>query len=281
MAVNAAAGQEVLRTDFVLNDQASGYPVRRVTTTATQADVDRFAADGFLPLPGLISAPQADCLSQSLLAIAEAEATDPRAESLPGQSIYIRALLDKDAAFHPLLRMEPPLSLARILLGPQVRIEVEARMNYPGRAGVAVPWHGHLPVIPDPLPPLFCYPHQVHCLIYLSRVTEREGALCILPGSHVRPDIRIPLGDQADHADQVMLFFEPGDAVLIHANTWHRTVPSRDDAQRRQLLLIGYIPSWIRNDAEQSGVRPPHPLTADLARGADSQTRELLGDLQW
>jgi len=220
-------------------------------------------------------------MARAVLSLATAEAGRPGSEYLPGQSIYIRGLLDKDRLFHSLLELEPSLSLARTLLGPQVRMELEARMNYPGKAGVAVPWHGHLPVIPDPLPPLFCYPHQVHCLIYLDRVTESEGALCILPGSHERPDIQIPLGDNSDQEGQIELFFEPGDAVLIHANAWHRTVPSSADAGYRRLLLIGYVPSWIRSDSQQLGIRPNYPLTADLGRDADGETMELLGSLQW
>jgi hypothetical protein len=271
----------MIKTEFVLNDQVGGYPTRRVATTASPAELDRFVADGFLVNRGLLSSCMATELAQVVLRIATAEAERPGSEYVPEQSIYIRALLDKDTRFHPLLHLEPSLSLARTLLGPQVRMELEARMNYPGKAGVTVPWHGHLPVIPDPLPPLFSYPHQVHCLIYLDHVDKSEGALCILPGSHIRPDVRIPLGDNSDQEGQVELFFEPGDAVLIHANTWHRTVPSSADAGFRRLLLIGYVPSWIRSDSQQPGIRPDHPLTEDLARDADAETAELLGSLQW
>jgi hypothetical protein len=270
-----------MQTDFVLNDQVNGYPTRRVETTATRADIDRFVVDGYLPLKNLISAELARDMAASVLEISRTEADDPRSEILPEQSIYIRGLFDKDAIFHQLLRLEPALSMARSLLGPQLWVELEARMNYEGRAGVAVPWHGHLPVIPDPLPPLFCYPHQVHCLIYLDRVTEHEGALCLIPGSHMRPDIKIPVGDRADQPGQVELFFEPGDAVLIHANMWHQTALSQPGAGPRRLLLIGYVPAWIRNDGAVAGAVPERKLTADLVRDGDQETRELLGELNW
>lgn len=265
----------------MLNDQAGGYPARVVATTASRAEADQFIADGFIVHRGLLSPGQAADLARAVLRLATEEAGRPGSEFLPGQSIYIRGLLDKDPLFHPLLRLEPSLSLARTLLGPQVRMEVEARMNYPGMAGVAVPWHGHLPVIPDPLPPLFCYPHQVHVLIYLDHVGESEGALCVLPGSHTRPDLRIPLGDNNDRDGQVKLYFQPGDAILLHANTWHRTVPSTADAGLRRLLLVGYVPSWIRRDSQQLGVSPRRALTADLMGGADPETLELLGSLRW
>lgn len=271
----------MIKTEFVLNDQAGGYPTRLVETSASPEELDRFTTEGFLVRRRLLDSTQAADLGGAVLRLAAEEAGLPGAECAPGQSIYIRALLDKDPLFHPLLRLDPALSLARMLLGPQVRLEVEARMNYSGTAGVAVPWHGHLPVVPDPLPPLFCYPHQIHVLIYLDHVGEDEGALCVLPGSHVRPDLRIALGANDNRDDQVTLYFEPGDAVLLHANTWHRTIPSTDAAGFRRLLLLGYVPSWIRNDSQQLGVRPQRALTADLARNADPETLELLGRLQW
>jgi len=212
--------------------------------------------------------------------ISEAEIKDPTAEYMPEENIYIRSLLEKDPVFHPLLRLEPALSVARSVLGPQVWVDLDARMNFPGREGVAVPWHIHMPVVPSPLPSFFCYPHQIHCLIYLDRVTELEGALCVLPGSHAASNLKIPLGDRSERDGQVQFFFEQGDAILIHGNLWHRTSPSKPSAGFRRLLLLGYVPSWIKGDTGR-GVKTVHQLTADMARGADNELRELLGEFEW
>lgn len=274
-------GKPGLHTDFIVNDQVNGYPVRAVETTVSRDELDRLVRSGYLAVRGLIDSDTATTLAEGVLRLAAAEAGQPGSEYLADQSIYIRGLLDKDPVFHPLIRLEPALSIARSLLGPQVWIDLEARLNYPGRPGVAVPWHGHLPVIPDPQPAWFCYPHQVHCLVYLDRVTEAEGALCLLPGSHADPGVRIPLGDESPKDGEVHLFFEPGDAVLIHGNLWHRTVPSQRDAGYRRLLLLGYVPAWIRNDIGERGVRPARPLKADLALAGDSELRELLGEFSW
>ena len=115
----------------------------------------------------------------------------------------------------------------------------------------------------------------------MDRITECEGALCLIPGSHMRPDIKLPLGDRSDQPDQVKLYFEPGDAVLIHANIWHQTMLSQPNAGYRRLLLLGYVPSWVRRDCEQAGVVPNKRLTDELAREADPELRELLGELRW
>jgi len=268
------------RTDFVINDQVNGYPTRSVTTTADADELAALVREGYLVRRRLLTPDIARELSEAVIRLADAEAGREHAEHLPNENIYIRALLDKDRAFHPLLELEPVLSIARSLLGPQVWVDLEARMNYAGRPGVAVPWHAHTPVIPDPLPSFFCFPHQIHCLVYLRRVTREEGALCVLPGSHVRTDLRIPLGDGGHRPDQVELLFEPGDAVLIHGNLWHRSVPSTDSADARVLLLLGYVPSWVKGETGR-GVPPEQRLTDDLRRTGGPWTRELLGEFEW
>lgn len=270
-----------MRTDFVINDQVSGYPTRIVETEISKVEIDGFVKSGYMLLPKLIDTVAAATYAEAVLALAKLEEDQPGAEYLPGKSIYIRNLLDKNRAFHSLLRLEPALSIARTLLGPRVWLDLEARMNYEGSADVSVPWHGHLPVIPDPLPPLFSFPHQVHCLIYLDHITEREGAFCLLPESHLNAGIRIPFRDQSDQAGQLAVFFEPGDAILIHANLWHRSIPSKASAGARRLLLLGYVPSWIRSDIGLHGVVADTSLRAELALTGDDEERELLGEFHW
>jgi hypothetical protein len=270
-----------LHTNFVINDQVNDYPTRSISTGASREQLDELSHRGFLVHRDLLDTSSASKLADAVLQLAQSEEHLPGSELLPGQSIYLRALLDKDEIFHPLIRLEPVLSMARTLLGPQVWIDLEARMNYAGQPGVAVPWHGHTPVIPDPVPAFFCYPHQIHCLIYLDRITEREGALCLLPGSHLNPAVRIPLGDHSDQDGQVALYFEPGDAVLMHGNMWHRTIPSQPDAGFRRLLLLGFVPSWIRSDIGLNGVPATGALRSELAARGNAETRELLGEFHW
>ncbi len=270
-----------MRTEFVINDQVNGYPTRTVETDASEVYFAGFVKSGYLLLPKLVDTAKAASYGEAVLELARSEENQSGAEYLPGKSIYLRSLLDKNRIFHSLLRLEPALSIARTLLGPQVWLDVEARMNYEGSPDVSVPWHGHLPVIPDPLPPLFSFPHQIHCLIYLDHITDREGAFCLLPGSHLDASIKIPFRDQSDHEGQLAVFFEPGDAILIHANLWHRSIPSKADAGPRRLLLLGYVPSWIRSDIGIHGVPADTSLRAELASAGDDEVKELLGEFHW
>ncbi|MEU6557185.1 phytanoyl-CoA dioxygenase family protein [Streptomyces sp. NPDC046915] len=220
---------------------------------------ERLVRDGYLTLPGLIDPVRTRALAEAVSRLVEVEKDDPAAELLPGQNIYLRFLLDKDATFHPLLTLEPTLSTARSLLGPQVWLDLDARMTFAGAAGYAVPWHIHMPVVPRPLPPFFCCPHQIHCLVYLDPIGADEGPLCLIPGSHHSTDLTIPPGDHSARPGQVELLFQPGDAVLLHGNLWHRVGAATAAAGPRRLLLLGYVPSWIRPDTAIAGCGRPVP----------------------
>jgi ectoine hydroxylase-related dioxygenase (phytanoyl-CoA dioxygenase family) len=265
--------------DFVINDQSANYPVRTVRTTAAHDDVAALEQNGYTVVRGLVPAAGVAALAGAVSGMAEAESRHPSSEFYPGHNIYLRSLLDKDAVFHSLLHLEPVLSMARLLLGPQVWIDLDARMTFSATAGIAVPWHIHIPVIPRPRPAFFCYPHQIHCLIYLDPVGEDEGPLCLLPASHTQ-DLTIPLNDNSDREGQVELKFAPGDAIVMHGNLWHRVRKTTAKAGLRRLLLLGYVPSWVKGDVAR-GVRAERPMTRDLMRNADAETAELLGTFSW
>jgi ectoine hydroxylase-related dioxygenase (phytanoyl-CoA dioxygenase family) len=157
---------------------------------------------------------------------------------------YIRYLMDKSAVFLRLYRLKETLSIARAALGPQVQFDqVDARIVPAGVANVRVPWHTHLRVIPRPLPPFFCYPHAIHCLLYLDSIDEHNGPLCVLPGSHKKLNEIYDEGGYEDKSGQVLPLIEEGDCLLIHGNLWHRTLPSKDTAGTRRLIIFGYMAS--------------------------------------
>jgi Phytanoyl-CoA dioxygenase (PhyH) len=236
--------------------------------------------EGYLVLRQLLPPEDIHVLAYTVSRLAEVEMKQPGSELYPGQNIYMRSILDKDAAFHRLLELRMPLLIARAVLGPHVWLDAEARMTFAGVAGITVPWHNHIPVIPNPQPAFFCYPHQLHCLIYLDRVGIDEGLLYVLPGSHLDPAVRIKLGDDSDIHGQHAFTFQAGDAVLMHGNLWHRVGMTTAAAGNRRLLLLGYVPSWVRGDTGR-GVKAQHSLVQQLRRAAEPEMLELLGDFLW
>lgn len=264
---------------FEINDRTKGFPRREMTVHATAAELDEFARDGFLLRRGLISPEWVRDFGTALDEITEQERGRAGAEVLEGNGLYFRSLLDKNEIFHRMIRFEPTLSIARALMGPQVSFDMEARIALPGIASAGVPWHIHMRVIPDPMPPFFCYPHSVQGLIYLDEVGDDEGPLCVIPGSHRSPRMDLD-GTYEAHAEEVRLKFAPGDCILIHGNLWHRTVPTTAACGRRRLVLFGYAPSWLKNDLAR-GVKTDGSLLDGLRSSGDPEMIELLDGFHW
>jgi ectoine hydroxylase-related dioxygenase (phytanoyl-CoA dioxygenase family) len=259
-------------------DKTRGDLTRPVHVEATQDELDAFMRDGYLLRRGLF-ADRFERYGAAVDAIVERERDHPNAERLKNNGLYVRNLLDKDETFHDLIRFNPTLSVARALLGPQVAIGLEARVAFAGVSEAGVNWHIHLRIVPDPLPPLFVFPHQVHGLIYLDHVHQPEGPLVVVPGSHSEVHRQLP-GDSSDVPGQVELEFEPGDCILLQPNLWHRTQPTRPGCGRRRLLLFGYAPAWIKSELAR-GVSVADPLTDRLKAEGDEELVELLDGFHW
>lgn len=269
-----------VKLDFVVNDARKNFPRRPVDVRASQEELDAFASDGYLMRRQLLTSDQVERLREAVDELTEAELNAPTAEVLPGNGFYIRSLLDKHRSFHELIRFQPTLSVARALIGPQVWFDIDARVAFAGVPEARVPWHIHMRVVPEPFPPFFCFPHQIHVIVYLDPVGEDEGQLCLLPGSHLRHDLRADRDEVEFRRDQMLLTFEPGDCLLIHGNLWHGTLPTTDMCGPRRLLLMGYQPSWIKSEVAR-GVKVSRGLTDELRATGDPELIELLDGWHW
>lgn len=266
---------------YIINNASEGYPQRVINYPIEQAQINAFARKGYCLLPSSFTPNQVDSFKQALneVLIREESIEDkhyPKAED----SFYIRSLLEKDDLFANVYKKQEIISIARIMLGPQIRLDnIDARYSLPG-SGTAVGWHIHLRVIPSPTPAFFCYPHQIHCLLYLDDVGVEEGALCVLPGSHNNHELKIESGNLDKLDGQETIYPVAGDCLLMHGNLWHRTNLPTGNSGFRRLLLFGFLPSWLR--AEQQGVIHNNGYFSQrLASEADPIERELLGEFYW
>ena len=148
--------------------------------------------------------------------------------------------MDKDSVFLDLLKFQPALSIARAMMGPLVRLRgLSARIGYPGDdLQHQTPWHQHLRVIPDPLPPWFSRPHCIDCLIYLDDLNEDTGTIAVVPGSHNWLDKTAPQTYESVEGE-LELRVKAGGGVLIHGNLWHRALPTLKI--ERRMLILSYL----------------------------------------
>lgn len=259
-------------------DPRRDYPRYEIPVDATEEELRHLVEQGFLVREGFFTPQQLEDMRVALARIAEAEQDYGDGGCFGGQ--YLRFLMDKDPVFLNLFRFQPTLSIAQAVLGPQIQFDqVDARI-VPAKEGHAVPWHVHFRVIPEPLPPFFSYPHAIHCLLYLDDIDERNGQLCVLPGSHRNLHETYAAEDCSDKPGQVLLSMRAGACFIMHCNLWHRTMPSRKDAGSRRLIIFGYMPSWMRGD-ELGGVKPSKSIREELFKTADPKSRQLLGEFYW
>ena len=159
-----------------------------VEVHATPEALQTFAETGYLVREGLFQGEVLEKLRDALdrLEERESEKRDNAMAGKRGWGFIPRHLMDKDEVFLELLKFQPTLSIARAMMGPLVRLRgLSARISYPGDDREhQTPWHQHLRVISNPLPPWFSRPHCIDCLVYLDDLNEDTGAVAIVPGSH-------------------------------------------------------------------------------------------------
>jgi phytanoyl-CoA hydroxylase len=142
--------------------------------------------------------------------------------------------------------------VAELLHGEPVLMAVES-FNKPARVGSAVPYHQDNAY--------FCQtpPDVLTVWVALDVANEANGAVRYVPGSHRRGLLphkaslvagnSIGLAEHPDPADteEYCATLEPGDIVIHHSLTIHRSTPNTSNASRRGLLLV-YRGSHTRTD---------------------------------
>lgn len=263
---------------YRIRDGHRGFPVRKVEVLGTTAEVQQLVRDGYLVRERLLPQHEIERLRNAL---DETMAQDAHLEKGGGKAfggVFIRHLMDKHPAFLDFLKFPPTLSLARALFGPSVQLRgFTARVCYPDTPNQETEWHFHQRVVPDPLPPLYTPPHTLDVLLYLDDVDDRNGPLCVVPGSHRWNDRDLSPNTFDTKPDEVVLRLPAGSCVLASGSLWHRALPTRPDGTIRRLLLWGYGPSWLKTSIY--GVKPADGLTDRLLAqpDLDEESRELLG----
>ncbi len=261
--------------NYDVNNRFTGYPKHKIKVRATREEIDDFVREGFLMRRNFVPQEWLLEFGAALDEVMEEEKGKPGAEVYEGNGLYYRGLLDKKATFHRMIKYEPALSIARAVLGPQVSFYLDARVALANVPDAGVAWHIHTAVIPQPLPPFFCYPHTIQGLLYLDHIDDDEGPLCVIPRSHMDNAPRRDVDGKYDtHPDEIQLKFSPGDCIMLHGNLWHRTTPTAANCGRRRLIAFGYAPCWL-NNSTTLGIKPAKSV-ADHLRASDDEIEVLL-----
>ncbi len=260
---------------YRIRDAYAGFPARTVEVLATPEELETLDREGYLVRERLLPMEEVERLRAALdETVARERDLEPGGSGFGG--IFIRHLLDKHPAFLEFLRFAPVLSVARAMFGPQIFLRgFTGRVCYPDDPNQEVEWHFHQNLIPDPLPRWFSRPQTMDALLYLDDLTELNGPLCVLPGSHRRIAEDLSTGRFDDIPGQVVLQVPAGSVVMFHGSLWHRALPTRPGGTMRRLLIMGIGPTWMKGSIY--GEKPENGLTRPLLRDGDPEKRELLG----
>lgn len=264
----------------VLNNWGDkGFPDRdwEIDVHASSDELKEFEQSGYLIREGLFTGQALERLRNAIDGLEKREYTVPPDPSTSKRSWdhVPRHLMDKDEAFLDLLKFEPTLSVARAMMGPLVRLRgLSARISYPNNEIQEMPWHIHLRVFSNPLPPWFSRPHCIDALIYLDDLTEETGPVAVVPDSHNWLDREPPAQSYEPVEGEKSICVKAGGVVMIHGNLWHRAMPTR--GMKRRMLILSYTPTWMRK-TPHGGPQPEDGLTKQFLEEASPEERMLLG----
>jgi phytanoyl-CoA hydroxylase len=198
-------------------------------------DRDRYVADGYLVVPGLLDANSCTRLRDEAFRFASRQT---------GLAVDTQ-LIHRSSVLREFVTRGPQVAIATQLLGPNVCFTHQQYIikHSDPKARTDVPWHqdsgyGRLE------PPL-----DLTVWIALDDCTVDNGCLWVLPGSEHRgllphDDIKGLRGVAVDEPG-VALPMKAGDAVLFNGLLLHRSLPNRTGTTRVALYLRYCDPSVV------------------------------------
>jgi ectoine hydroxylase-related dioxygenase (phytanoyl-CoA dioxygenase family) len=234
-------------------------PVQNDTQILTDAQVAAFKEQGFLSVDRVTSSEDVAEIRSVLEELFSQKAghdqgayfnfagneKDKAAPSLPQiiSPVNFAARLKKSQFRHN------ATIIARQILGPEARFQIDHTLMKPPAGGAPTPWHQD-EAFKDPN---FDY-CEISIWMPLQAVDEVNGCMEFIPGTHKRGMLphRTPGNDPSVHALECYDGFDPADAVacpipaggctIHYGRTLHGAGPNRSDAPRFAYVLIFQTP---------------------------------------
>ena len=167
----------------------------------------------------------------------------------PAQMLQIMQMCERNMHYRQLIYHAPILDIAESLIGPNIQLYHDQALFKPAHNGDAVFWHqdnGYWQCTPANL---------VSCWLTLDDADAANGAMHVIPGSHLRPlaherssqtDALFDIGDQIDTSTAKIIDLPAGGAMFHHCQTLHHTSPNHTPRQRRAFAIHFMIPGTKR-----------------------------------
>jgi ectoine hydroxylase-related dioxygenase (phytanoyl-CoA dioxygenase family) len=160
-------------------------------------------------------------------------------------------MCERSLDFRQLLYDGRILDIAEDLIGPNIQLFHDQALFKPAHHGGSVFWHqdnAYWQCVPANL---------VSCWLTLDDVNVENGAMHLMPGSHLTPlghdrakkgGSLLDIGDQIDQTQASVVDLPAGGVLFHHCQTLHYTPPNNTDRQRRA-FAIHFMPPGTRQAA--------------------------------
>ena len=156
-------------------------------------------------------------------------------DDAPQRTLQIMQMCERNIHFRRLLYNDKILDVVEDLMGPNIQLFHDQALFKPAREGGAVGWHqdnGYWMCRPSSL---------VSCWLTLDDVDNRNGAMQVIPGSHLMPVWHEPSEESTalleisnvDTSSAVTIDLPAGGCMFHHCQTVHYTGPNATEFQRR------------------------------------------------
>lgn len=214
----------------------------------TAQQIEQFNRDGYLAYGPILTLPEVNKLLAHYADLFIKETSYNIREQAEGETRdFVHQILNAhrlNPAFGQLVRHPKVLDLIEPLIGPDIQVFTVQVLYKPPFHGGEVPWHQDNAY-------WLCEPSNlVTCWIALGDVTEDNGAMRFIPGSHTSGIIGHKRGFQgtkalrevqADVSSPVTVELPAGGCSLHHCLTLHNTKPNITENPRPG-VAIGYMP---------------------------------------
>ncbi|MEE2657997.1 MAG: phytanoyl-CoA dioxygenase family protein [Candidatus Latescibacterota bacterium] len=227
--------------------ESQGYTYRSLA----QAQIESFRRDGYLIYGNLLGGNQLEELRSEYDHAFEEARESARYRNLSAaegaaqrhdkgadeEMLQIMQMCERSLAFRQLLYHEPILDVVEDLIGPNIQLFHDQALFKPANTGGAIHWHqdnAYWQCLPANL---------VSCWLTLDDVNVENGAMHLLPGSHLmrtdheRGDVLLDAADNLDTSGAVIVDLPAGGAMFHHCQTLHFTPPNRTERQRRAFAI--------------------------------------------
>jgi ectoine hydroxylase-related dioxygenase (phytanoyl-CoA dioxygenase family) len=230
--------------------------------TLTQDQIDAFHAAGYLRYGQVLTADELELYRREYDAefaktdgqggatnLSVAGSQDPGANRpTKHRMLQIINMSERNIHFRRLVYNAKILDVIEDLIGPNIMMFHDQALLKPAHHGGAVTWHqdnGYWRCRPANL---------VSCWITLDDVVKENGAMQVIPGSHLKPvwhekteksGALLDVEKIADTSKSVVCEMSAGHCMFHHCQTLHYTQPNETPNQRRAFAIHFMIPGTI------------------------------------